>query len=77
MDILNNEKEKIEKEQKYCEAEKNRLGFYGVLNEYPVDEILSQYGPEGSYILANALIKAADEDMRLALEECDPCNPFN
>lgn len=51
--------------------EQNRLGFYSVLNDFNLDEMLSKYGPEGCFILSNALREAAQNDMDSALEYSD------
>lgn len=51
--------------------ENNRLGFYSVLNDFNLDEMLGKYGPEGCFILASALNEAAQDDMDRAMEFSD------
>ena len=34
------------------------------------NDLLDKHGPEGLYILAEALIKLADKDVAVALEQC-------
>lgn len=48
--------------------EQNRLGFYSVLNDFNINEMLSKYGPEGCFILANALQEAAQNDTDSAMK---------
>lgn len=60
----------INAEASQCIADQNnRIGWYSVLNDFNVDDILTKYGPEGCFILSDALREAAQNDMDMAVRE--------
>ena len=64
---------KITDDMKYMKRE--AIDLYNVLecvnckSEITYDELLSKYGPEGLYKIAEKLIETADEDVRQAMKD--------
>jgi len=67
--------ERNKKAKKYIKREAtdlyNALECVKCKGKITYDELLSKYGPEGLYEIANKLKQIADEDVKTALRQCD------